>query len=136
MLDHLPTDFIDIFKDEIKESLNFNLLDIIKNGSEEDLNRTSITQPAILLTSYLEYRFIVDKLNIEPNLLCGHSLGEYTALVAAESISLKDALQTVYKRGLYMEGSLSGSMYAILNTDNEIIEDCCLKASLKLKKIL
>ena len=136
MLDHLPPDFIDIYKDEIKESLNFNLLDIIKNGSEEDLNRTSITQPAILLTSYLEYRFIVDKLNIKPNLLCGHSLGEYTALVAAESISLKDALQTVHKRGLYMENSSSGSMYAILNTDNETIEDCCLKASLKLKKIV
>ena len=136
MLDHLPKGFINNFKDEIRESLEFDILDIIKNGSEEKLNKTSITQPAILLTSYLEYKFMLDKLNIEPDLLCGHSLGEYTALVAAQAITLKDALRVVHKRGLYMEESLSGSMFAILNTDIKIINDCCQKASFKSNKIV
>ena len=136
MLDHLPEGFINNFKDDIRESLEFDILDIIKNGSEEKLNKTSITQPAILLTSYLEYKFMLDKLNIEPDLLCGHSLGEYTALVAAQAITLKDALRVVHKRGLYMEESLSGSMFAILNTDMKIIDDCCQKASFKSNKIV
>ena len=136
MLDHLPEGFINNFKDEIRESLEFDILDIIKNGSEEKLNKTSITQPAILLTSYLEYKFMLDKLNIEPDLLCGHSLGEYTALVAAQALTLRDALRVVHKRGLYMEESLSGSMFAILNTDIKIINDCCQKASLKSNKIV
>ena len=136
MLDHLPESFINDFKDDIRESLEFDILDIIKNGSEEKLNKTSITQPAILLTSYLEYKFMLDKLNIEPDLLCGHSLGEYTALVAAQAITLRDALRVVHKRGLYMEESLSGSMFAILNTDMKIIDDCCQKASFKSNKIV
>ena len=136
MLDHLPEGFINNFKDEIRESLEFDILDIIKNGSEEKLNKTSITQPAILLTSYLEYKFMLDKLNIEPDLLCGHSLGEYTALVAAQALTLRDALRVVHKRGLYMEESLSGSMFAILNTDMKIIDDCCQKASFKSNKIV
>ena len=136
MLDHLPEGFINNFKDDIRESLEFDILDIIKNGSEEKLNKTSITQPAILLTSYLEYKFMIDKLNIEPDLLCGHSLGEYTALVAAQALTLRDALRVVHKRGLYMEESLSGSMFAILNTDIKIINDCCQKASFKSNKIV
>ena len=136
MLDHLPESFINDFKDDIRESLEFDILDIIKNGSEEKLNTTSVTQPAILLTSYLEYKFMLDKLNIEPDLLCGHSLGEYTALVAAQAITLRDALRVVHKRGLYMEESLSGSMFAILNTDMKIIDDCCQKASFKSNKIV
>ena len=136
MLDHLPEDFINNFKEDIRESLEFDILDIIKNGSEEKLNKTSITQPAILLTSYLEYKFMLDKLNIEPDLLCGHSLGEYTALVAAQALTLRDALRVVHKRGLYMEESLSGSMFAILNTDMKIIDDCCQKASFKSNKIV
>ena len=136
MLDHLPESFINNFKDDIRESLEFDILDIIKNGSEEKLNKTSITQPAILLTSYLEYKFMLDKLNIEPDLLCGHSLGEYTALVAAQAITLRDALRVVHKRGLYMEESLSGSMFAILNTDMKIIDYCCQKASFKSNKIV
>ena len=136
MLDHLPESFINNFKNDIRESLEFDILDIIKNGSEEKLNKTSITQPAILLTSYLEYKFMLDKLNIEPDLLCGHSLGEYTALVAAQALTLRDALRVVHKRGLYMEESLSGSMFAILNTDIKIINDCCQKASFKSNKIV
>ena len=79
---------------------------------------------------------MLDKLNIEPDLLCGHSLGEYTALVAAQALTLRDALRVVHKRGLYMEESLSGSMFAILNTDMKIIDDCCQKASSKSNKIV
>jgi len=135
MLDHFPPKLIKQTSDELSEYFDFNLIDLIKDGPEERLNETSFTQPALLLTSFLEYKAITKKLNIEPNLVCGHSLGEYSALVAAESISLKDALNIVNIRGSLMEKSPAGLMYAILNTDINLIKECCLKASHKLGKI-
>ena len=135
MLDHLPPKLTKQISDELSECFDFNLIDIIKNGPEEKLNKTSFTQPALLLTSFLEYKVITERLNIEPNLVCGHSLGEYSALLAAESINLKDALNIVNIRGSLMEKSPAGLMYAILNTDIDLIKECCLKASYKLGKI-
>ena len=127
MLDSLPDDLVLKYKSQIIESLQFDLIDLIKNGDIEDLNKTSITQPAILLTSFLYYEYITNFLNIEPNLLCGHSLGEYTALLIGNSLSLQDALSLVHKRGLLMEKCEPGSMYAILNVNLDIIKDICNK---------
>tara|TARA_S200000501_G_C20783996_1_gene726336 strand:- start:448 stop:1368 length:921 start_codon:yes stop_codon:yes gene_type:complete len=135
MLDLFPPKLIKQTSDELSEYFDFNLINLIKDGPEERLNKTSFTQPALLLTSFLEYKVITERLNIEPNLVCGHSLGEYSALVAAESISLKDALNIVNIRGSLMEKSPAGLMYAILNTDIDLIKECCLKASYKLGKI-
>ena len=135
MLDHFLPKLIKQTSDELSEYFDFNLINLIKDGPEERLNKTSFTQPALLLTSFLEYKVITERLNIEPNLVCGHSLGEYSALVAAESISLKDALNIVNIRGSLMEKSPAGLMYAILNTDIDLIKECCLKASYKLGKI-
>ncbi|MAR95317.1 MAG: [acyl-carrier-protein] S-malonyltransferase [Gammaproteobacteria bacterium] len=125
MLDSLPENLVSKYKDEIVETLDFDLIDIIKNGDAEELNKTSITQPAILLTSFLYYEHISNLLNIKPNLLCGHSLGEYSALLVGGSLSFRDALLLVHKRGLLMEKSEKGLMYAILNTNLSIIMDVC-----------
>jgi len=135
MLDHFSPKLIKQTSDELSDYFDFNLIDLIKDGPEEKLNKTSFTQPALLLTSFLEYKVITERLNIEPNLVCGHSLGEYSALLAAESISLKDALNIVNIRGSLMEKSPAGLMYAILNTNIDLIKECCLKASYKLGKI-
>jgi len=127
MLDNLPTELVESFRDLALEALNFDLIDLIKNGNEEDLNKTSITQPAILLTSFIYYKHLQNSINFKADLMCGHSLGEYSALVASNSITLDDGLKLVYQRGLLMERSLKGSMYAILNTDIDIINELCMK---------
>ena len=140
MLDNLPTELVESFRGLALKALSFDLIDLIKNGNEEDLNKTSITQPAILLTSFtpfelskfpltsfIYYKHLKNLTNIKADLMCGHSLGEYSALVASNSITLDDALKLVYQRGLLMERSVKGSMYAILNTDIDIINDFCMK---------
>jgi len=108
-----------------KEVLEIDLVDCIENGPEEVLNKTSITQPALLIASYLYYKKFLDLFDITPNLLAGHSLGEYSALVASNSIKVDDAISLVHKRGKCMEKSQKGSMFAILNLDiNEINQIC------------
>ena len=136
MLDDNLKKLLNIHKNEINDSLGFNLMDIIDNGPVEDLNRTSITQPAILLTSYLYFKNICEELDIIPNTVCGHSLGEYSALVAADCISLKDGLSLVNKRGILMEKCKAGSMCAILDTDINVITNLCSKVEKKLNTIV
>ena len=127
MLDNLPVELVESFRGLALEALSFDLIDLIKNGNKEDLNKTSITQPAILLTSFIHYKHLQNSINFKADLMCGHSLGEYSALVASNSITLDDGLKLVYQRGLLMERSLKGSMYAILNTDIDIINELCMK---------
>ena len=136
MLNCFSKDILNSYKDSIIKSLGFDLIDIINNGPEEELNRTSITQPAILFTSYLYFERIKKSLNIEPNILSGHSLGEYSSLVAAESLSLDDALLIVHKRGLLMESCEQGSMYAVINVDFEEIKEICSKVEIEMDTIV
>ena len=110
-----------------KELLDIDIINCIKNGPEEDLNKTSITQPALLIASYLYYIKFLNLFDITPNLLAGHSLGEYSALLASNSINIEDAISLVHKRGKCMENAQKGSMFAILNLDlNEINQICKL----------
>ena len=110
-----------------KEILDIDIINCIKNGPEEDLNKTSITQPALLIASYLYYIKFLNLFDITPNLLAGHSLGEYSALLASNSINIEDAISLVHKRGKCMENAQKGSMFAILNLDlNEINQICKL----------
>ena len=127
MLDCLPNDLVNNYKNEALDALGFDLVDIINNDKNDELNKTSITQPAILFTSFLHYKYLSRLFDFKPDLLCGHSLGEYTALLIADVISLKEALSLVHTRGLLMEDSNNGSMYAIINVDFEIINDLCNK---------
>ena len=129
MLDNLPVELVESHRELALKKLDFDLVEIINKGPEEVLNKTSITQPAILFTSYIYYKHILKITNLKPKLMCGHSLGEYSALVNSNSISFEDALNIVHQRGLIMEKSIKGSMYAILNTDIDIIDEVCKKVS-------
>ena len=125
MLSSFSSEDLDFISSTSKETLSFDLLDIIQSGSDDKLNQTSFTQPALLATSYLYYKKFLSITELTPNIMAGHSLGEYSALVASGSIDFKTALNLVYKRGLFMEKSDAGSMFAILNLDIETIYSIC-----------
>ena len=129
MLNDFSQDDISSIKPALTE-LPFDLIDIIQNNPEDILNKTSITQPALLATSYLHYKKFLSLTNTLPNIIAGHSLGEYSALVAADSINLKNAISLVHKRGLFMESSEKGSMFAILNLDLSFVIDICNDVSI------
>ncbi|MDA9577875.1 ACP S-malonyltransferase [Gammaproteobacteria bacterium] len=125
MLSSFSSEDLDFISSASKETLSFDLLDVIQSGSDDKLNQTSFTQPALLATSYLYYKKFLSITELTPNIMAGHSLGEYSALVASGSIDFKTALNLVYKRGLFMEKSDAGSMFAILNLDIKIIYSIC-----------
>ena len=125
MLSSFSSEDLDFISSASKKILSFDLLDVIQNGSDDKLNQTSFTQPALLATSYLYYKKFLSITELTPNIMAGHSLGEYSALVASGSIDFKTALNLVYKRGLFMEKSDAGSMFAILNLDIETIYSIC-----------
>ena len=103
---------------------DFDLLDII-NHDEEKLNKSYYTQPALVLTSLLYYQRLKNILPNQPNILAGHSLGEYSALVASNAIDLHSALRLVYKRGKFMSESKNGSMMAVMGATLENILNVC-----------
>ena len=125
MLSSFNSEDLDFISSASKETLSFDLLDVIQSGPDDKLNQTSFTQPALLATSYLYYKKFLSITELTPNIMAGHSLGEYSALVASGSIDFKTALNLVYKRGLFMEKSDAGSMFAILNLDIETIYSIC-----------
>ena len=125
MLSSFSSEDLDFISSASKETLSFDLLDLIQSGPDDKLNQTSFTQPALLATSYLYYKKFLSITELTPNIMAGHSLGEYSALVASGSIDFKTALNLVYKRGLFMEKSDAGSMFAILNLDIETIYSIC-----------
>jgi [acyl-carrier-protein] S-malonyltransferase len=112
------------------ELISSDFVDLVENGPEDLLNQTSITQPVLLLTSYLHYQNLIQKIDINPIMFAGHSLGEYSALVAANSISIEDGLNLVRKRGLLMEDAPKGSMAAILGLDLASIDALCSEVSI------
>ena len=107
-----------------KNPFDFDLLDII-NNDEEKLNKSYYTQPALVLTSLLYYQRLKNILPNQPNILAGHSLGEYSALVASNAIDIHSALKLVYKRGKFMAESKNGSMMAVMGTTLENILNVC-----------
>ena len=125
MLSSFNSEDLDFISSASKETLSFDLLDVIQSGPDDKLNQTSFTQPALLATSYLYYKKFLSITELTPNIMAGHSLGEYSALVASGSIDFKTALNLVYKRGLFMEKSDVGSMFAILNLNIETIYSIC-----------
>ena len=107
------------------EILGFKLSSICFNGPIEELTKTEIAQPAILTVSFISYLIHKDKYNIIG--AAGHSLGEYSALVASEAISFDEAVSIVHNRGIYMQKSApedGGKMIAILGKELFEIENC------------
>ena len=116
--------------DEASQVLGYDVRALI-DQDEEKLNQTRYTQPAILTTSVAIYRLLGDK-GIEPDMVAGLSLGEYSALVAAGALDFKTAVALVAKRGSFMEEAApagSGKMVAVLNAEVSLIEAVCQEAS-------
>ena len=100
-------------------------------GPEEELTKTINAQPAVLTISIILYK-LLQKNNINPDIVAGHSLGEYSALVAASSIEFKEAIRLVRKRGQYMQTATplgTGSMAAIISLKKDKIEELIKKVS-------
>jgi len=115
--------------DLCSDLVSLDFIDLVENGPEDSLNKTSITQPILLLTSFFHYQNLVNQTSVDPVIFAGHSLGEYSALVAANSLGIEDGLKLVRKRGLLMEEAPSGSMAAILGLDFLSIEEVCEQVS-------
>lgn len=117
---------------EASAALDMDLWEICQNDSEGLLDQTHITQPALLTASVAIWRVWKEQGGALPELLAGHSLGEYSALVCADVLSLTDAVTLVHKRGLYMQEAVpsgTGAMAAILALDDEKIIAICEQAA-------
>jgi [acyl-carrier-protein] S-malonyltransferase len=115
---------------EADEALEYAISDFCFNGPEEKLKLTEITQPAILTVSVAAYRVLQEK-GIAPAFAAGHSLGEYSAHVAAGTIAFTDAVRTVRNRGKYMQEAVpvgQGAMAAILGMPLTDLEAACREA--------
>ena len=106
--------------------LGFRITDIMFSGSDEELKQTKVTQPAIFLHSVVLAKTLGD--NLKPDMVAGHSLGEFSALVANRTLSFEDALSLVYKRAMAMQKACElnpSTMAAVLNLDDKITEQIC-----------
>lgn len=120
----------DVFK-EADEALGFSMTDLCFNGPEDQLRLTYNTQPAILTCSVAALK-VLQEHGVEPAVAAGHSLGEYSALVAAGAISFADAVRTVRKRGQFMQEAVpvgEGAMAAIIALATDKIEEICAQVS-------
>lgn len=118
--------------DEASEALGFDMAKLCFEGDPSDLSLTANAQPAILTASTAALRVLGAETEIKPDFVAGHSLGEYSALVANESMAFKDAVYVVRKRGEFMQEAVPvgvGSMAAVLGLDIEMIEEICRNVS-------
>jgi [acyl-carrier-protein] S-malonyltransferase len=117
--------------DEADKALGFSVSKLCFEGSEDDLKLTANTQPAILTVSVAATRVLAEK-GITPDFVAGHSLGEYSALVAAGSLKFADAVKLVRKRGTYMQEAVpagQGAMAAIMGLSPAVVHDACKRAA-------
>ncbi|MBA1194685.1 ACP S-malonyltransferase [Pseudomonas entomophila] len=117
---------------EASEALGYDLWHLIQQGPEEQLNQTDKTQPAILTASIALWRLWLAEGGAQPAYVSGHSLGEYSALVAAGSLSLADAVKLVERRGQLMQQAVPaghGAMAAILGLSDEQVVGICAEAA-------
>jgi [acyl-carrier-protein] S-malonyltransferase len=108
------------------EILGFNITKIMFEGSVEDLKQTKVTQPAIFLHSVILAKSLEDR--FRPDMVAGHSLGEFSALVANETLKFEDGLKLVSQRAQAMQkacDSSNGTMAAVLGLENKIVEQTC-----------
>ena len=118
--------------DEASASLGFDLWQLVAENPEDRLNQTVNTQPALLTSSVAIWRLWQEQGGTAPAFMAGHSLGEYSALVCADAISLADAVSLVADRGKYMQeavGEGSGAMAAILGLEDDKVIEICTQAA-------
>lgn len=112
--------------EKANEILDFRITDIMFDGTAEDLKATNVTQPAVFLHSVISAVCLGEE--FKPDMVAGHSLGEFSALVAAGVLSFEDGLRLVYARAMAMQAcceKVPGSMAAIINLPDETIEQIC-----------
>lgn len=116
---------------EASEVLGYDLWDLVQNGPAEDLNQTDKTQPALLTSGVALWRLWQQQGGATPEVVAGHSLGEYTALVCAGAIDFKDGVKLVKLRGEFMQQAVpagTGAMSAILGLADDLIAQACKDA--------
>lgn len=112
--------------EKANEILGFRITDLMFEGTDEDLKQTKVTQPAIFLHSVILAKTLGD--GFKPEMVAGHSLGEFSALVASGALSFEDGLVLVSKRAMAMQKACemqSSTMAAILGLDDEVVEKVC-----------
>ncbi len=118
--------------EEANDTLRFSLSKLCFQGPEEDLKLTENTQPAILTTSIAALKVLQTERGISPQFTAGHSLGEYSALVASGTLRFSEAVQTVRLRGKFMQEAVplgEGAMAAILGMERDQVEKICEEVS-------
>ncbi|WP_315516868.1 ACP S-malonyltransferase [Hoylesella shahii] len=116
--------------DKANDILGYSITDIMFNGTDEQLKETKITQPAVFLHSVISALCLGDE--FKPAMVAGHSLGEFSALVAAGALSFEDGLRLVYARAMAMQKACEvtpGTMAAIVGLDDETVEKVCQQVS-------
>lgn len=115
--------------EKANEILGFRITDIMFEGTDEDLKQTKVTQPAVFLHSVISALCLPD---FQPAMVAGHSLGEFSALVAAGALSFEDGLKLVYARALAMQKACEitpSTMAAVIALADDVIEDICIEVS-------
>src|SRR5664279_5693675 len=112
--------------EQANEILGFRITDLMFSGTDEDLRQTRVTQPAIFLHSVILAATIGAE--FQPDMVAGHSLGEFSALVASKALSFEDGLRLVYARAMAMQKACEAepsTMAAILGLDDAKVEEIC-----------
>ncbi len=118
--------------EEASDVLGFDLAKLCFEGQQSELSLTANAQPALLTTSIACLRVLENETSFKPNFVAGHSLGEYTALVANGAMKLSEAVHTVRKRGEFMQEAVPvgiGAMAAVLGLDKERVAEICTQVS-------
>ena len=125
-----------LLMEEANDILGFRITEIMFTGTEEELKKTNVTQPAVFLHSVAAFLYIE---NAKPSMVAGHSLGEFSALVASNALSFADALRLVSTRAKAMHRACElnpSAMAAILNLADETVEEICRQVTLETGEIV
>jgi [acyl-carrier-protein] S-malonyltransferase len=117
---------------EASAVLDYDLWNLVSKGPAEELDKTVHTQPALLAASYAIWRILKSEKKLQPAVLAGHSLGEYSALVCAEAISFRDAIHLVASRGKFMQDAVpagESGLGAIVGLEDSDVETLCKKSA-------
>lgn len=134
MLNDLAThhSIIERCMQEASQHLGMDLWNLVQHGPMETLDQTEFTQPALLATGVAIWRLWHSEAGVNPTVMAGHSLGEYTALVCSDAIDFKDALQLARLRGQLMQSAVpsgTGTMAAIIGLSDQQVEQLCQEVS-------
>ncbi|HYV91049.1 MAG TPA: ACP S-malonyltransferase [Chitinophagales bacterium] len=112
--------------EQANQILNYRITDVMFSGTDEELKQTKVTQPSIFILSVIKAKVAGD--SFQPDMVAGHSLGEFSALVANKTLSFEDGLKLVYTRALAMQKAceiIPSTMAAILGLEDKVVEEIC-----------